>query len=230
MITAIITSMGRREHLEISLPRALDVFDKVIVVDWSCPKGSGEYAASEGASVVYKYGEKYFSGSKAKNYGASVVTTDYICFIDADSVCMPGMKEFLAENISNDSMLLSALNGDGTDVNDTVGFIACSTQAFRDVGGFDEEMWQGWGHEDIHLRGKLFLDLNLRVKRLAPMLLGAIAHGNALRAVNREKPIVETAMIGFPKLREWFESRGVADFHRNPVVSDIVFHGNYNVD
>ncbi len=230
MITAVITSMGRREHLEISLPRALDTFSKVIVVDWSCPKGSGEYAALEGASVVYQYNEKYYNGSAAKNKGAQLVQTEYLCFLDADAVCMPGMKEVLESLISPDSMILSTRNDDGTDVNDTMGFIVCPTQAFIAVGGFDSEMWRGWGHEDVHLRAKLFLDAGLKVKRLPQMMLGAIAHSNELRCKNHEKPISETAMLGFPKLRDWFESRGVAEFHKNPRVSEIVFQGNYNAD
>lgn len=230
MITAVITSMGRREHLEIGLPRALDTFDKVVVVDWSCPKGSGEYAASEGASVAYKYGEKYFNGSAAKNYGAKLVTSDYICFIDADAVCMPGMKDIVKALASPDCMVLSPRNDDGSDVNDTVGFIICPTDAFWNVGGFDSELWKGWGHEDIHLRAKLYLDEKLKVKRLPHMMLGAIAHSNELRSRYHEKPIGETAVEGFPKLKAWFESKGIENFNTNPKVSDIVFHGKYNVD
>lgn len=227
MITAIITCMGRREHLETTLAFALQTFDKVIVVDWSCPQGSGEYAASEGASVAYKYGEKFFSGSRAKNYGAKLVTTEYVAFIDADTMCMPGLKEEIASLIGPNRMLLSARTHDGQDVNDTVGFLICQTARFRAVGGFDET-WIGWGAEDIHLRGKLFLDERLEVVRLSGMVLGAIAHGNDIRSENREAPIELTAVHNHKTLANWFASKGISEYVTNPRVQDIVFHGQHS--
>jgi glycosyltransferase involved in cell wall biosynthesis len=217
--------MGRREHLEITLPFALDTFDRVIVVDWSCPQKSGEYAAAEGAFVVYKEGEKHFSGSRAKNYGARLVTSEYIAFIDADTLCMPGLKEEINGLVIRDRMLLSARAFDGSDVNDTVGFLVCATDKFRAVGGFDER-WIGWGAEDIQLRGKLFLDERLEVVRLSPMVLGAIAHGNDIRSENRELPIEKTAIVNHLELSEWFDSKGISDYTTNPKVRDIVFNAH----
>jgi glycosyltransferase involved in cell wall biosynthesis len=222
MITAVVTCMGRLEHLESALALTLAAFDRVIVVDWSCPQKSGEFAAGEGASVIYKYGEKFFSGSRAKNYGAKLVTTEYIAFVDADTMCMPGLKEEIASLLSPSRMILSARSVDGSDVNDTVGFLVCRTEAFWNVGGFDET-WIGWGAEDIHLRGKLFLDERLEVVRLSGMVLGAIAHGNDIRSENREAPIEKTAVYNHKTLANWFASKGVSDYSRNPAVQDIVF-------
>ncbi len=224
MITAVITCMGRREHLEITLPFALQTFDRVIVVDWSCPQKSGEYAASEGASVVYRNNEKFFSGSRAKNCGARLVVNEYIAFIDADSLCLPGLKDELKSLVRPNRMILSARTLDGKEINDTVGFLVCRTEAFWNVGGFDES-WVGWGHEDIHLRGKLFLDEKLEVVRLSGMVLGAIAHSNSLRSEHREEPIEVTGIRGFKTLKDWFASKGVEDFNQNPRVKDIVFAG-----
>jgi len=224
MITAVVTCMNRREHLETTLAFTLQTFDRVIVVDWSCPQGSGEYAASEGASVVYKTGEKFFSGSKAKNFGARLVTTEYVAFVDADTMCMPGLREEIVSLLSPNRMLLSARTHEGQDVNDTVGFLVCQTARFRAVGGFDES-WIGWGAEDIHLRGKLFLDERLEVVRLSSMVLGAIAHGNDIRSEKREAPIEVTAVSNHKTLANWFAERGIPDYATNPLVQDIVFHG-----
>jgi hypothetical protein len=226
MITAVVTCMGRREHLETTLGFTLQTFDKVIVVDWSCPQKSGEFAAEEGAHVVYKEGEKFFSGSRAKNFGARLVTTEYIAFIDADTLCMPGLKDEIASLIAPNRMLLSARTHDGRDVNDTVGFLVCQTASFRAVGGFDET-WIGWGAEDIHLRGKLFLDEKLEVVRLSNMALGAIAHGNDIRSENREAPIELTAVYNHKTLANWFASKGISNYVSNPSVQDIVFHGQH---
>lgn len=216
--------MGRREHLETTLAFTQAAFDKVIVVDWSCPQKSGEFAESEGAHVVYKQGEKFFSGSRAKNFGARLVTTEYVAFVDADSMCMPGLKDEVNSLIGPHRMLLSARAFDGSDVNDTVGFIVCPIARFRAVGGFDET-WIGWGAEDIHLRGKLFLDEKLEVVRLSGMVLGAIAHTNELRSENREAPIEKTARYNHQSLCRWFETKGVSEYVTNPAVKDIVFIG-----
>lgn len=225
-ITAIITCMGRREHLEITLSYALNTFDKVIVVDWSCPQDSGSMAEAAGAFVVRKPGEKFFSGSRAKNLGAKFANTDYLAFIDSDTLCMPGLRSELDSLVNSRVMVLSARAPDGSDINDTVGFIVCPEASFWRVGGFSEH-WIGWGAEDIHLRGKLFLDEGLEVVRLSSMVLGAIAHGNDIRSVNREAPIETTAVINHRTLKEWFDSKGISDYVNNPKVQDIVFHGQY---
>lgn len=224
MITAVITSMGRLAHLSITLPYALNTFDRVVVVDWSCPDGSGKFAESEGAKVIYKHGEQFFSGSKAKNLGAKHVTTEYIAFVDADTLCMPGLRRDIDSLIRPNRMLLSARDYDGSDVNDTVGFLVCTTEAFLSVEGFDES-WVGWGHEDTHLRGKLLLDAGLEVVRLPPGIkLGAIAHSNELRETFREAPIKQTAVEGWERLVDWFKSKGVPDYPNGELVKDIVFN------
>src|ERR1700749_2372552 len=223
-ITAIMTCMGRREHLELTLPFALQAFDKVIVVDWSCPQNRGEFAASEGASVVYKYGERFFSAAKARNYGVKMVVSDYIAFADADVLCMPGLKEELRRTVAKSRMVLSARDTEGYDINDTVGFLVCRTDSFWNVGGYDEH-WVGWGSEDIQLRGKLLLDEKLEVVRLSHMALGALAHGNDLRNQYRDGRIEDTAIPNFHILKEWFHNKGVTDFPLNPLVHDIAVIG-----
>lgn len=224
MITAVITCMGRREHLEMSLPLALSTFNQVVVVDWSCPQNSGEYASEEGASVIYQYGEHHFSCSKAKNLGASLVTSEYIAFVDADFLCMPELRSELKRLIAPDRMVLSARNADGSDISDTAGFIVCPTAAFRRVGGFDER-WIGWGGDDIQLRGKLFLEASLKVVRVSGMALGAIAHSNLERSAYHSIPIEKAAPYNHLILKDWFASKGIQNYLTNPAVKDIVCLG-----
>lgn len=225
MITAIITCMGRRSHLELTLSYAMREFDHVIVVDWSCPEKSGEFAESEGARVVRKTGERYFSGSKAKNFGASFATTEFLAFIDADTLCMPGLGSEIKSLMAPNRMVLSSRNFDGSDVNDTVGFLVVSREAFWSVGGFDESWGNRWGHEDTHLRGKLYLDAKLEVVRLErSMRLGALAHSNALRETHREAPIKQTAVEGHYRLVDWFKSKGIEHYPNDERVKDIVFN------
>lgn len=220
MITAITTCMGRRDHLEITLPIMLEEFSRVIVVDWSCPQKSGEFAASLGASVVYKYGEKFFNISKARNLGATLADSQYLCFIDADNMCSPGFRAELESILNPGNMVLAARTQDGYDVNDLMGFIAMPTEVFKLVGGYDES-WQDWGPEDVHLRAKLFLEEKLSVKRLSGMALGALAHTNEERSTYYTMGAAESAAIAARRLRAYFLECGISDWLTDPRVEPI---------
>lgn len=221
MITAITTCMGRREHLEVTLPFMLAAFDKVIVVDWSCPQASGEWAASEGASVAYKYGERYFHRSKARNHGAKLVTSEYIAFVDADTLCMPELQVEL-KSIRQTNMLLASRTHSGADIPNLFGFVACSTDAFWNAGGYDES-YEGWGHEDSQLRGALLLESKLTPLRVSGMALGAIAHDNALRDANHKDTIHATSTANFKKLYSYFDKFGIKDWMSDPRTDSITF-------
>lgn len=222
MITAVTTCMGRREHLEVTLPHMLNAFDKVVVVDWSCPQRSGEWAFENGASVVYKTGEKRFDRCAAKNLGAAQVQTDYIAFVDADGWCFPGLGADLHSLLSHSAMVLAARNSKGLDLTDTFGFVACPTEAFRRVGGYDES-FKGWGHEDSLLRGKLLLEAWLTPVRLKPDSIGAIRHSNELRQANQNEPFAHTAAQNFKKLYAYFETFGIKDWMKDPRTESITF-------
>jgi hypothetical protein len=220
MITAVTTCMGRRSFLEVTLPYMMSEFDEVRVVDWSCPDDAASYALSVGARVICKRGEQYFSGPKAKNYGARDAYPDYLAFIDADTLVLPGFGDKLRGLVSRDCMVVSERNSEGYDVQDLIGFIAVKADSFWNVGGFDES-YIGWGQEDFNLRGKLFLEEGLKVKRIGG--LGSIPHSNAEREVNRELPLEVSAKRNFEQVSKYFESQGVSDWINNPRVSEIAF-------
>jgi hypothetical protein len=217
--------MGRRNHLEVTLPLMLETFDKVIVVDWSCPEKSGDWAATEGASVVYKYGEKYFDRTCAKNLGARQVTTEFVAFIDADGFCFPEMKEDLQSVISQNAMALAARNPHGSDLTDTFGFVACPIETFWKVGGYDES-FKGWGHEDSKLRGQLLLEGRLDPVRLQPGSLGAIRHDSSLREKFNPGTIGATAAPNWKKLYSYFSQFGITDWMTDPRTQSITFRPN----
>jgi glycosyltransferase involved in cell wall biosynthesis len=222
MITAVTTCMGRREHLEITLPLMLEEFDRVIVVDWSCPQETGDWAHREGASVVFKTGEKHFERSQARNLGARSVMTEFIAFVDADGFCFPGLREDLESILTPQTMAIAARRANGYDVEDTFGFLACSLEAFWKVGGYDES-YTGWGHEDSKLRGQLLLESGLKPKRLKANSLGAIRHSMQIRSENLAKPIQEASDTNFRKLCEYFSRFGIADWMSDPRTESIAF-------
>jgi len=79
----ITTCKGRLDHLKESLPAMVAQGAKeVIVVDYSCPDGTGDYVAVTYPDVrlVRVEGEQHFSNWKARNAGAEVATGDMLRF------------------------------------------------------------------------------------------------------------------------------------------------------
>lgn len=223
MITAITTCMGRREHLETTLPLMLSEFDSVVVVDWSCPQSSGDWAEKQGAKVVRKKGETFFNISKARNLGARQSQTRSVCFIDADTLPMSGVKDEIARLLNLSTMVIASRTLEGIDVTSLNGFIAVDIGQFWGVGGYHEGLGAGYGLEDGHLRAKLLLERGILPKRLTPGSLGALRHGNSLRDRFHERPMHVAARENFLYLTEYLKTHGVTDWRNDPKTSDIAY-------
>lgn len=222
MITAVTTCMGRREHLETTLPFMLAEFDRVIVVDWSCPQKAWEVAAKEGAGFVCVSGQKYFNMSRARNAGLAEVTTEYVAFVDADTLCMPGTGDELRQGMTFETMALASRDSDNYDIENLFGFLCVPTNTARRLKGYDES-FEGWGHEDSHMRGRCFLEGGLKPRRVSGMRLGAIAHSNELRDVNFALPITRSSSINYLKLIEYFRTQGIKDWMLDPRTESITY-------
>jgi len=220
MITAVTTCMGRREHLEVTLPLMLEEFDSVIVVDWSCPQDTGYWAAKQGAQVLFKFGEEHFYAARARNFGAGQVKTRKICFLDADTMVQPGLKKELDGLIESQSMVLAAQRADGTDLLDLCGFIALDLSHFWAVKGYDESII-GYGGEDTHLRCKLFCERSLDVRRTS--LLMALRHGNEVRGRHHPEPLHTSATRNHEHVNEYMKTQGIPDWLTDPRTAEIAF-------
>src|SRR4029079_5623520 len=98
----ITTCKGRLEHLQASLPKMMaQCANEVIVWDYSCPQGTGEFVTANFPSVrlVSVPGQKHFSNWKARNSGAAVATSDVLVFVDADTVMAEGAIDWLSKNL-----------------------------------------------------------------------------------------------------------------------------------
>ncbi len=222
MITAVTTCMGRREHLETTLPLMLEEFDHVIVVDWSCPQGGGEWAEEQGAEVLYRRGEKFFNYSKARNAGAHRVKTRNVCFIDADGLVMAGAKQEIESRINLRSMAISGLTSTGLDVHSLKGFIGCDIGQFWGVGGYDES-FEGYGLEDGMLRAKLLFERGVIPNRLPVGSLAALRHSNEIRGRNFEEPIEVSSKRNHSLLMSYLKTKGVTDWLSDPRTAGIVY-------
>ena len=222
MITAVTTCMGRREHLEASLPLMLEEFDDVVMVDWSCPQASGDFASAMGARVVRKFDQKYFSAPKARNLGAKQVKTRSICFIDADTLVNPGTAKQIESLLDLSSMVIAPRRPNNIDVPNLVGFLAVDIGQFWGVNGYNESL-TGYGLEDCYLRAQLLLERGLAPKRLSLDALGAIQHSNELRGKYFKEPIEVAGKRNHEILLAYLRGHGIRDWITDPRTADIAY-------
>lgn len=158
-IAFITTCKGRLHHLKQTLPRFVSAApDEIVVVDYGCPDGSGEWVEGNfsGVSVVRVTDDPLFCLSRARNKGAAIARSEWLCFIDADILIDPEWVAWMRESLENGGFYRAELVAGERDRN-AWGTCICPRSAFDAVGGYDEVI-RGWGVEDD--------DFYLRLKRL----------------------------------------------------------------
>ncbi len=130
---------------------------EVIVVDNNSTDKTAELAKQAGAQVVF---EPVNQIGRARNTGAAVATGDWLLFVDADSLLNPGMVADILKLIDSGRYVGcgSVLHMPGlpwwgnaamrlwTALSVTFhwaagALVVCRTDAFRDVGGFNQELF-----------------------------------------------------------------------------------------
>ena len=215
MITAVTTCMGRLEHLQTTLPLMLEEFERVIVVDWSCPQKSGNWAEDQGAQVIRRTGEQYWNASKARNIGARAVESRSVCFLDADTLVMPGLRGEIESKLNLSTMILASRRANGIDIHDLGGFLAVDIGHFWGVKGYNENLTV-YALEDSYLRAQLCLERGLKVARVSPGIIAAIRHSNELRGRYESEPIEVAAKRNYDLLVEYLIDHGVGDWITDP--------------
>lgn len=169
----VTTCMGRLSHLRQSLPRlASQPGADCIVVDYSCPEQSGEWALANlpGTRVVRVEGESCFNLARARNAGAAVCDADWICFIDADVLIQPSFSAEVAELLKPGAFY----RPDPFDAL-TWGTVIVARNDFERIGGYDDII-QGWGGEDDDLYARLQM-AGSRPAGFPGRLMAGIDHG-----------------------------------------------------
>jgi glycosyltransferase involved in cell wall biosynthesis len=145
---------------------------EIIVCDNNSTDRTAELARAEGAAVVF---EPVNQIARARNSGAAAASGDWLVFIDADSHPSVGLFDDVAEQVAKGRCLAGGCtvtfeghypvgrliarlwNGISRVGRLLAGsFIFCEADAFREVGGFNNELFAS---EEI--------DLSQRLKRLA---------------------------------------------------------------
>jgi glycosyltransferase involved in cell wall biosynthesis len=196
----VTTCKGRLEHLKQTLPRMVaQGATDVIVVDYSCPDGTGDWVRTNfpAVRVVDVEGQKGFSNWHARNVGAAAATGSLLLFCDADTLlaanCGKGIASALPPKtygfFKRDATARFNKAGLRLGSNQLRGFHAIPAPAFRRLGGYDEVL-RGWGAGgDTDLEERLVLG-GLTPRALSPALVeDVIQHDNADRTRHHDDSI-----------------------------------------
>ena len=180
--------------------------NEVIVVDFSCPQGTGDFVSAKFPSVrlVSVEGQEHFSNWKARNAGAAVATSNVLIFVDADTLLAPGAIEWAETNLPPktygffDSPTSRGFNRDGPRVaaNQLKGFQIVPRAAFQRVGGYDEVLEGYAAGADTDLEQRLAM-IGLKRRRLDPCLVKSIIqHDASSRIEHHAQPIRSSYAAG----------------------------------
>lgn len=207
IFSIITTCKGRLEHLKASLPRMVaQRCSEVIVVDYSCPQGTGAFVAENFASVrlVQVPGQEHFSNWKARNAGAAAAGSDVLVFVDADTILAERAIEAIDAALPEraygffDSKTSRAFNRKGPRLasNQLKGFQAIPANAFRRAGGYDEVLEGYAAGADTDLEDRLALLGLARHALDSSIVESVIEHDAASRTANHADPVPASYAAG----------------------------------
>ena len=203
----ITTCKGRLEHLKKALPTMVaQPCNEVIVVDYSCPQGTGGFVSKNFPSVrlVSIDGQDHFSNWKARNAGAAIATSDVLIFVDADTLLADDAIQWISTNVLPrtfgyfDTRTSQGFNRGGIRVaaNQLKGFQVIPRAAFRRAGGYDEVLEGYAAGADTDLEQKLAM-LGLRRRALDPCIVrSVIEHDASSRTKHHAQPIRSSYAAG----------------------------------
>lgn len=151
---------------------------EVIVVDYDCPEGTGDWVEAHhpGVKVVRAVDRIGFCLSRARNIGIAASEAEWICVLDADSLPTEGWLAWLDEEIGKGDYAIIASKSKQPQ---SSGVVVFRRSDFELTGGYDEAI-RGWGGEDLDFSSRLRA-LGLRPVVFPNELLGVIPHGHDIR-------------------------------------------------
>jgi glycosyltransferase involved in cell wall biosynthesis len=178
----VTTCKGRLHHLKETLPlMAAQQPDELIVVDYSCPQGAGDWVEANfpQAKVVRVTGEERFNPSRARNAGAAAATSEWLFFVDADIRVGEALAQTLRDAVTPGNFYRPTYPL-GRNAGQAYGSFCVSAEDFAAVEGFVEVI-EGWGYEDQDIYERL--ELRAERGRYSFDMIEVIAHDDSARSV-----------------------------------------------
>jgi hypothetical protein len=181
-LTFVTVCMGRLAFLRQTLGRMAAQPDcATVLVDYSCPEHSGDWAEANvpAVRVVRVPGRSTISVSAARNAGAAVVTTPWICFVDADIVLNPAFAPTVLPQVRPGTFYRPHPERMGV-----VGTFLVTREDFARAGGYDEVL-RCYGEDDYDLYDALRF-AGVHQRRYPSALVTHLDHGHDLRTARHE--------------------------------------------
>jgi glycosyltransferase involved in cell wall biosynthesis len=183
-ISIITPCKNRLHHLKQTLPLTAGQPDcEVIVVDYDCEHGTGDWVEKEHPEVrvVRVADAPDFHLARARNVGAEAARGSYLCFVDADCLVQGNLSPLVDKPANSGSFYLA-----GSDTLGLGGFLMCGKDVFEEIGGYDEA-FVGWGGEDRDMVRRLEM-AGQTAQKLPAELLSIIQHGDEERQLGENHP------------------------------------------
>jgi hypothetical protein len=178
---------------------------EVVVVDYSCPEGSGDYVARHfpAALVVRVDGMSEYSHAKSHNAGALKASGEVLIFCDADTIVADHAVEWIDENLPPDmygripresaerfadSSVLSR--------NQLCGFQVIPAATFRALNGFDEVLRGYADGADVDIGQRLQLIGLGKFALSIDIIRDILPHGDVERLQHYPEPISKSYAAG----------------------------------
>lgn len=165
-ISVCVVCMNRLEDLKQTLPQNLIdsssyVEAEFVLLDYNSTDGLGEWVGDylteyilSGRLVYYRTNDpQYYVPCHSKNAVGLLGSGEIIVNVDADNYIHQGYLEELNDCFTYDSHVV-AVSSDFLRVTDRLllkGRVAFYKKDFIELGGYDEDLDQGWGSDDVHL-------------------------------------------------------------------------------
>lgn len=184
-VDIITTCKGRLWCLKKTLPffiQQYGVHHRIVVVDYGDPDGTYEWCISlrNDHVVAMRVLDEtdLFNLSRARNCGAVWSDSEYICFLDADSLVRNRYVAGTLKPMLSSAVALTVRNWSVRDAT-TCGVCTVTRKAFEFARGYDESI-EGWAPEDSDFYKRI--EYNFEVRSFpASLMSGSLNHSDSDR-------------------------------------------------
>lgn len=239
-ISFCTTCMNRLVHLKQTILRNIEhskSYSNVefILLDYNSNDGLEDWAKENLSEHIEKDKVKFFQtkepkywvAAHAKNIAHKMATGDVLVNIDSDILIPVGFCEFIDEAFSFGKKIVMSFESKDPYGNDgCAGIVGALKEHFYSVNGYDENIYMGWGYDDMNYQFRVRMQNNLELFT-PPKICLCIPHSNEIRTENCQlKDILTTKDLSFAlcqdaassqdyianKSREWGKSKLTKNF------------------
>lgn len=186
--------MGRLFHLRQTYPRNLDSCpdSEFILLDYGSDDGLESWVREE-LSVHLESGRlKFFRtnepvryhSSHAKNVAHKLALGDILCNLDSDILIPKGFSGYVRSVFESKPSSIIAFESDDPYGNQgCAGIVIAKKDHFYSVNGYDEDIRDGWGYDDMNFQFRCRMQNSLELF-VPPKICLCIPHSNEVRTMN----------------------------------------------